>query len=200
MKQQGQFIVFEGLDGSGQSTQVNLLAEFLQSKGANVLTTKEPTQESRPSKRIKKALDEKQGLSAKELQQLFADDRKWHLNNVIKPALQQGKVVISDRYFFSSFAYGMSDGLDFEWLKKINKGFLMPDIVFFLDVSPETCIQRIESRGGGKKLFEKLEKLKKVSKTYKKALNDFEDKTRIHIINGEPSIETVFNQIKNLPL
>jgi len=95
----GKFIVFEGLDGSGQSTQAGLLKDFLLEKGYEVILTKEPTIESEAGRKIRKVLDKKLNLSPKELQELFAQDRKEHLENIIIPALKQGKMVISDRYF-----------------------------------------------------------------------------------------------------
>ncbi|MDD5047666.1 MAG: dTMP kinase, partial [Methanoregulaceae archaeon] len=102
----GKFIVFEGLDGSGQSTQVKLLADFLKNKNIKVLATKEPTLDSAAGRLIRKALDKKTKILPKKFQELYAQDRKEHLNKVIIPNLEKGKTVISDRYFFSSFAYG----------------------------------------------------------------------------------------------
>src|SRR4030043_67748 len=116
----GKFIVIEGLDGSGQSTQTGLLRDFLIKKGQEVILTKEPTRDSEAGKKIKEILDEKIRIEPQKLQDLFAQDRKEHLEKLIVPALKEGKTVISDRYFFSTFAYGAADGLDLEWLIKLN--------------------------------------------------------------------------------
>ena len=194
----GKFIVFEGLDGSGQSTQVEILGKFLEEKEYEVLKTKEPTKDSKFGKKIRKILDKEERISPKKLQKLFSKDRAWHLKKVIIPALKKGKIVISDRYFFSSFSYGMSEGIDLKELLAFNKKFLLPDLVFFLDVSPEVCIQRIEKRGERKTLFEKKEKLKKVYEGYKKVLKEFENSTEIYFINGERSIEEVSLDIKKI--
>ena len=193
---QGKFIVLEGLDGSGQSTQAELLKNFLVKEGLSVILTKEPTLDSEAGRKIRQILDEKNKIESKKLQELFSEDRKEHLENLIIPELKQGKIVISDRYFFSTFAYGAADGLDLEWLIKINNDFLLPDLTFFLNTSPETCVQRIEKRGETKTLFEKREKLEKVYQVYHSSLlNRFEN---IHIIDGEKSIEAVFSQIKEI--
>ena len=194
---QGKLIVFEGLDGSGQSTQAKLLTEFLLQQGRPVVLTKEPTLDSEAGKKIRKVLDKELKVESKKLQELFAQDRKEHLENLIIPALKEGKMVVSDRYFFSTFAYGTADGLDLEWLIKINNEFLLPDLVFFLKVSPEICIQRIEKRGLTKTLFEKKEKLEKVWQVYKILPNRFEN---IYLIDGEKSIEDIFIEIRQIVL
>lgn len=194
-KYPGKFIVFEGLDGSGQSTQVGLLAKFLENRGYKVLATKEPTIDSEAGRKLRNVLDEREKISPREIQELFVEDRKWHLEKVIVPALQQGKTVISDRYFFSTFAYGMADGLSEDWLLKVNENFLLPDLVFFLDAKPEICLQRIEDRGKEKTLFEKKEKLEKVYQNYNHFLKKFASQTKIYLINGEKSIKQVFKDI-----
>jgi deoxyribose-phosphate aldolase/dTMP kinase len=190
----GKFIVFEGLDGSGQSTQAKLLKEFL-NKEADIILTKEPTLDSDAGRKIREVLDKKIEIQPNELQELFTQDRKEHLENLIIPNLKEGKIVISDRYFFSTFAYGAADGLDLNWLIEINNSFLLPNLTFFLKVSPEMCIKRIEKRGEKKTLFEKKEKLIRVWQIYQILLNRFEN---IYLIDGEKSIENVFSQIEKI--
>ena len=191
----GKLIVFEGLDGSGQSTQAEFLKDFLKEKGYKVILTKEPTLDSQAGKEIKEVLEKKKKISPKELQELFAKDRKEHLKTLIIPALEQGKVVISDRYFFSSFAYGQASGLDLNWLIKINNEFLLPDITFFLAVSPKVCLERIKKRKKERTLFEEKEKLEKVYRNYQKIAKEFPN---VKIINGEKPIKEVFEKIKGL--
>lgn len=193
----GKFIVFEGLDGSGQTTQANLLKDFLIKQGKEVILTKEPTLDSLAGKKIREVLDKKIEIKAKELQELFTEDRKEHLEHLIIPDLKEGKIVVSDRYFFSTFAYGKTEGLNLDWLIGINDDFLLPDLTFILKVSPDVCIQRIEKRGEGKKLFEKKEKLEKVWQTYEILPSRFES---VYIIDGEKTKEDVFFQIKNIVL
>jgi len=192
---EGKFIVFEGLDGSGQSTQAGLLKEFLMKKGFNVVLTKEPTLYSEAGKRIRKILDKEIKVSPKELQELMVEDRKEHLEKVIIPALKEEKIVISDRYFLSTFAFGSADGLDLQELIKMNNQFLYPDTVFLLKVSPSICIERIKNRGDRVDLFEKEGKLSEVWKTYKILPDRLEN---IFIIDGEKSIEKVFEKVKEI--
>lgn len=189
----GKFIVIEGLDGSGQSTEASLLRDFFVGQGKEVIATKEPTMDSEAGKKIREALDKKINIESDELQKLFVQDRKEHLENLIIPALKQGKIVISDRYFFSTFAYGASGGLDLEWLIEINNDFLLPDLTIILKVRPEICISRIEGRGEPKTLFEKQEKLAKVWEVYKLMPERFEN---VKIIDGEQPIKKVFEDIK----
>ena len=200
----GKFIVFEGLDGSGQSTQAKLLAEFLknlpagrQGKKRQVLTTKEPTLDSAAGRIIRKVLDKKKKISPKKLQELYAQDRKVHLNGLIIPNLKIGKIVISDRYYFSSFAYGSIE-TPLSCLLKLNNEFLMPDLIFFLDVKPETCLSRIKKRNREQTLFEEKFKLQKVYQNYKKILKKFKN---VIIIDGEKNVKEVHRRIiKNLKL
>ena len=186
----GKFIVIEGLDGSGQSTQAFLLKDHL-----SAILTKEPTKDSLAGEKIKKILEKEETIGAFELQKLFADDRKEHLKNVIIPALEKGNTVISDRYFFSSFAYGISEGLNLDSLIEINKDFLLPDLTIIIKVAPELCLKRIEQRGSLVTLFEKTEKLKKVWAEYEKLANKFDN---VYIIDGEKPIEEVFSKVKSL--
>ncbi len=190
----GKFIVFEGLDGSGQSTQTELLKEYLKEKGEKVVKTKEPTPNSEAGKKIRKALDKKRKISPKKLQKLYADDREEHLNNFIIPNLKKGITVISDRYFFSSFAFG-GINVDLDWLIGINDSFLLPDLTFFLNVPPEVCIKRIKERGDKRTLFEEKEKLKKVYQVFKKVIKRFPN---VKNINGNQSINKVFKEVKKI--
>jgi len=194
----GRFIVFEGLDGSGQTTQVNFLVNFLKKNRIPVFQTKEPTKNSEFGREIRKVLKGEAQINPQGLQELFAKDRESHLKNEIIPNLEQGRIVVSDRYYFSSFAFGSSDGADESWLLRRNKDFLLPDAVFFLDVKPEIAIKRIQNRGGKIEFFERKEKLEKAYNFYKYFLKKFENETRIFYINGEKSPENVFTDIKNI--
>jgi len=189
----GKFIVVEGLDGSGKSAQVNLLIDFLKEQGKEVIETKEPTIESEFGRKIKQALRKEIIVEPLELQKLYVQDRKEHLENKVIPALKEGKFVVSSRYAFSTFAYGYSTGLNVDELVEMNKEFLLPDLTIIVDVSPESCVKRIEGRGEEKELFEELEKLAKVSEIYKKIPQMFEN---VIIVNGEKNIPEVFEEIK----
>ncbi len=191
---QGKFIVFEGPDGSGQSTQAELLKNHLQEKGKSVVLTKEPTKESEASHKISDALNKKISISPEKLQEFFVEDRRDHLSKTILPAIENGQFVISDRYFFSTLAFG-SLNCDLQWLISINKDFLIPDATFILDVRPEVCVARIQNRGRNVQFFETEEKLKKVLENYKKIAPMFPN---IHLINGERPIEIINQEIIEL--
>lgn len=192
----GKFIVVEGLDGSGKSSQVDLLIDFLKKMGKEVIITKEPTMDSESGRKIKQVLRKEIVMDDPlELQKLYVQDRDEHLKNKVIPALKEGKYVVSSRYYFSTFAYGGSDGLDVEMLVELNNNFLQPDISIIIDVPAESCMKRIEGRGELKEYFEELEKLKKIREFYKSFPNRFE---QVVLIDGERPIEEVFNIIKPL--
>jgi len=191
----GKFIVFEGLDGSGQSTQVNLLKQYLEEKGFKVFATKEPTKTSSVAQEIRDVLDKRKEISGDNLQKLFVQDRKEHLEKEILPALERGEMVVCDRYFFSTFAFGTAAGLDLEWLIGLNNEFLLPDISFILKVSPEACLERITKRGTEKTLFEVKEKMYKIWAVFEKLVPRFNN---VFLIDGEKPIQEVFEDAKKI--
>lgn len=185
-------IAFEGLDGSGSSTQAKLLAESLQKEGKSVLLTKEPTDGTPIGKLIREVLQHQWEASPEGLQLLFSADRAEHLRNLILPALNSGKIVITDRYLLSTLAFG-GLGIEIEWLKELNKKFVQPDLTFLLKLSPEDCLKRIAKRGNQTELFEKKEKLERVWQNYE---NLSQDTSSLFIIDAQPEIETIHQQIK----
>lgn len=193
-KYPGNLIAFEGLDGSGQSTQANLLALFLRKKRYLVVLTKEPTLDSRAGEKIRKILDREIQVEPSELQQLFAQDRKEHLENLIIPNLKKGKIVISARYFLSSLAFGSPES-DMEWLIKLNSDFILPDITFILDVPPEVCLERIRKRGKKRNLFEEKERMTQALENYRLLSKRF---INTYWINGNLPEKEVFEQIKEV--
>jgi len=189
----GKFIVIEGLDGSGKSSQVDLVIDFLQKNNKDVVVTKEPTVDSEAGRKIKQALRKEITVEPLELQKLYVQDRREHLQNKVIPALKEGKYVVSSRYAFSTFAYGYSGGLNVDLLIDLNKEFLLPDLTIIVDVDPESCIKRIESRGEPKEFFEELGKLTKVNEIYKKTPQMFQN---VVLVDGRKPISEVFENIK----
>ena len=129
------------------------------------------------------------------LQLLFAADRSHHLEKEVIPLLKDGATVISDRYFFSTIAFGATEIADKEWLAEINKPFLLPDLTFLIKVSPKVCLQRIKGDRFSVELFEKEESLTKVWQNYEELAEKFAD---VYIIDGEKSIEEIFGEIKSI--
>ena len=186
------FIAFEGLDGSGSSTQSRILADKLESSGHIAFLTKEPTNDSPVGKLIREVLQHKWEASPEGLQLLFSADRAEHLKNEIEPALSNGQIVLTDRYFFSTIAYGALAVEDVEWLKSLSKHFRIPDITFLFRLDPKICIERISGRGSDFELFEQQEKLKIIWENYEKIAEEYPN---FHIIDASRSIEEISEEI-----
>jgi len=188
------FIVVEGMDGSGKSTQTRLLCEHLARKGREVVQTFEPTRGPIGSLLREKYLKEVDLPLADRF--LFCADREEHLKRVVLPALEQGKDVVSDRYYHSSLAYGETQGLDLLWLIEMNKFFPRPDLMIFIDVLPETCMERIEKDSGEKRKidkrmkFERIEFLRKLRESYLNLVKVLKNE-RIAVVDGNRSPEEV---------
>lgn len=147
MKNKGFFITFEGVEGSGKSTQMELLGRFLLERGFDILLTREPGGTEIGDKIRDILLDpENKGMDKMVEALLYAASRAQLVAEVIKPALEAGKVVICDRYFDSSVAYQVyGRGIPFEVIEAINKRAIenaKPDITFFLDISVEVGLER----------------------------------------------------------
>jgi len=188
-------IAIEGLDGSGLSTQSNLLRDFLIKKGYQVILTKEQT-DNAIGGLIKSILKKEFDVSPLGLQLLFAADRAHHLASEIDPALMQDKIVISDRYILSSLAFG-SPGVDLEFLKQINSKFRKPDITFIIDTKPETCLERIKKTRFHLELHEEKEKLEQTRKNYLSLKDYFPN---VFVIDGNGTIEEVEKNIQKIVL
>ena len=160
----GVFIVFEGIDGSGKSTHIKLLAEELRGRGLHVLETSEPSRD-RIGTFIREYAERNGDRFTLETETLlFAADRYEHVKQVITPALERGMVVISDRYFYSSIAYQGATGIDLDWIREMNRFAPRPDLSVLLDISPEYSLQRVNDRA--KTVFEVSDYLRKVRDIY----------------------------------
>lgn len=183
MVKKGVFIVIEGLDGSGKTTQATLLAEKL-SKSYNVLLTAEPSKGKIGTFIRECCLYEQTRLPKEAEALLFAADRIEHMETELKPALDEGKLVICDRYVYSSLAYQGSAGLSLDWIKTINARALQPDFCVFIDVPPEKVIERLQRK---RSVMETLETQQKVREIYLKYVEKGElvrvdgDKEKSHV-------------------
>ena len=164
MSMKGIFICIEGLDGSVKSTQAKILTEKL-SKTYNVLYTAEPSQ-GKIGKFIRQCcLYEEKRLPTAVEALLFAADRIEHIQNLVTPALKEGKVVVSDRYVYSSLAYQGSAGLSLDWIEAINANALKPDLCIFIDVEPKVVLDRLKRK---RSVMENLQTQEKVREIYLK--------------------------------
>ncbi|MBI4961695.1 MAG: dTMP kinase [Desulfomonile tiedjei] len=177
LKRSPLFIVFEGIDGAGKSTQAKMLADRLAKAGVPVLLTAEPSDS--PAGLAIKSM--KTRPAVEEEARLFTEDRRHHVKRVIAPALREGRTVVCDRYVYSSVAYQGARGISPEAIISANRDFAIPaDITFLIEIPVETALARIASeRAGGFSPFELKENLMAVDAIYR-VLND----PLIHRIDG----------------
>ncbi len=183
----GLFIALEGLDGSGSSSQVERLKKNLCGLGFKAHETKEPTN-NMIGGLIRGVLTKQWQIEPEGFQLLFAADRSHHLRHIIIPQLEKGRIIISDRYAFSSIAYGSLE-LNRAWLETINEKFILPDITILLKVAPRVCIERIDNSRTHLELFEDKKKLLKVWQTYEKLAEN--QKNSIVVVDGERTKDEV---------
>ncbi|EFW37530.1 dTMP kinase [Treponema phagedenis] len=202
------FIVFEGIDGTGTTSQLRLLRERFASigKAEKVVFTQEPT-DTEIGKLIRKALSKELSLEQKTIAQLFAADRTEHIygNAGIIEHTANGKAVFSDRYFFSSLAYqGLSVGKSLA--KKLNEDFPLPELLFFFDIPVQTSMSRIDKRGLQKEIYEKKDFQTAVRQEYLRIIEEYEKSApemQIIRIDAEKDIQEIHQKIwsfvENLP-
>ncbi len=202
MKKKGLFITFEGLDGSGKTTQMKILSDYLKNRGFYVVTTMEPGG-TKIGQKIRKILLDKKNHDISPLAEtlLFLASRAELVSEVIAPALKEGKIVLCDRFFDSTVVYqGIARGLGEKEILKMNlwaTGGVVPDITFLLSLKVSKGKKRMSDADKKNDRIE-LEKDSFKEKIYKGYLDiAMENKDRIVVIDGEDSIENIFEEIKN---
>ena len=187
----GLLIVFEGIDGSGKSTQCRMLAALLNKKGIANISFAEPTL-GKWGMKIRQLLAKgRNGISADEELEWFMNDRREDVEQNIEPSLRAGKVVLMDRYYFSTAAYQGALGFDPQEIKADNEKFApVPDRVLVFHNSPEKSLERIESSREGKSAFEKRDYLIEVQKVFRSFTG-----SNIRFISSDPSVEKVHEQV-----
>ncbi|MFL5318663.1 MAG: dTMP kinase [Myxococcaceae bacterium] len=192
----GLFIVLEGLDGAGTTTQAERLGQMLRKQGRKVLITREPS-DGPLGLLIRQALTGRLGmpggkgpLSQQTLALMFAADRMDHLEAQVHPALQAGVTVICDRYLLSSLAY-QGATVPMEWVNELNREATSPDLTLFVGVDVETASKRRAIRGGDPELFDADEKQAKIREQYAEAIKLLQKKERIVHIDGTAGIDDV---------
>jgi dTMP kinase len=195
------FIAFEGIDGSGKSTQVELLTQSLKKKGHQVYSTFEPT-DSPIGSVIRNIFTHRIEADHRTIAGLFVADRLDHLlnkSNGILAKLENGYTVITDRYYFSSYAYHGTH-MPLDWVISANSlsaELLRPDINIYIDISPETSMHRLKNGRSTIELYETLENLREVRSKYFEAFKLLEKEENIFITDGERNPELIANDIWN---
>lgn len=187
----GLLIVFEGIDGTGKTTQIKLLADELVQKGYQVITTREPT-DGQYGRKIRQLFTNRREVSLEEELELFMADRREHVEKVIAPALAAGKIVLTDRYYFSTAAYQGAAGKDPEKIIERNEEFApVPDLLLLLVVPTSLSVHRIKTfRNETLNDFEKESALQKVAAIFESIERGF-----IKRIDGTGSFADVHKAI-----
>nr|WP_319492010.1 dTMP kinase [uncultured Desulfobacter sp.] len=195
----GCFVVFEGIDGSGKSTQTQLLCKRLASINTQVVATCEPT-DGPVGRLLRQMLSGKLPADQRTIASLFAADRTEHLMDPetgIRHLVDNGATVVCDRYYFSSYAYH-SQYMDMEWViqaNRLNADILKPDITLFIDVDPEICLKRLQTTRKHLEIYEKIDILKQVRANYLAAFRRLENQECVAVIDGNDSVENIANAV-----
>lgn len=196
----GLFITFEGIDGAGKSTQIQIVKKLLEDKGYEVVLTREPGGTDISEKIREIILDnDNDEMSFVTEALLYAASRAQHVYQVIKPQLKQGKIVICDRYIHSSIAYqGYARGLGAEKVMSINSHAidgLLPDISFFILLPSEKAMERLKKseKHLDRLEVEKIDFFKKVEQGYEKMAKEYEN---IIVIDASKSVDKIASEIK----
>jgi dTMP kinase len=202
----GTYIALEGIDGSGKSTQIERLFEYFKSQGKEVIKTREPRKdEGLIGELIQKILHGKTKIPSVAFQYLFSADRQMHHEEVILPSLRKGKIVLSDRCFWSAIPYGITDRggildentaeymLVAQSILSMYHQFTLPDFTFYLDIPLDIALKRIEGEGGQMEIYENKKILQKTIKGYEWLLQKFPEEFKV--IDGTQGVEEVTKEI-----
>ena len=187
----GVLFVLEGIDGTGKTTQARMLLDKLVKQGYDAVYFREPS-DSRWGREIKKKAKSPDSVTPEQELELFIADRRENVEKNLKPALQEKKVVVLDRYYFSTIAYQGAKGIDTARIRMENEAFAVkPDLVFIMDIAPDKGLKRIDNRGSKDLLFEREDYLAEVRKIFK----SFQGESFIHLNASQP-IEKIAAQIE----
>jgi len=184
----GMLICIEGIDASGKTTQAKLLVKNLNERGYEAVYTSEPTKGFFGQILRQKILYGNERVPAVVEALLFALDRLEHVEKEIKPALEKEKIVVSDRYLYSSIAYQGAAGLDPAWIEEINRWAIKPDLAIYLDVPAEVVIKRLKRK---RSVMETLENQRKVRNVYLRLVKE----GMLLLVDGNRPIEEIEREI-----
>ena len=185
-------INLEGIDGCGKSTQSKFLMDKFESDNEKIILLKEPTN-GKYGQKLWEMLSGKIEATTEEILELFVLDRREHVNQKIQPALDEGKIVLMDRYYYSTMAYQAAAGIDVNRIKKDNEFAPKPDIVLIFDLPADLAMKRVRSHSVAD-VFEKEEYLERVRKAY---LN-LEGDSLVRIIDATRTPEKIFDEVWKL--
>lgn len=197
----GAFIAFEGIDGSGKSTQSALLIQKLRQERIPCYATMEPT-DAPIGSLIRQVMTGRIKTDNKAVAALFAADRLDHLLNEVDgivSKIESGVTVVTDRYYFSSYAYN-SVHMPMEWVIKANEqssAILRPSLTVYIDIDPDTALDRIAKNRFRQELFEKKSMLVKVRDNYMKAFKLLEKEEKVVIVDGNRPQEEIAEAVWN---
>ena len=185
-------INLEGIDGCGKSTQSQFLMGEFEKNNEKTILLKEPTN-GKYGRKLWEMLSGKIEATTEEILELFVRDRKEHVDQKINPALNEGKIVLMDRYYYSTMAYQAAAGIDVKRIRKDNEFAPKPDIVLVFDLPADLAMKRVRGHSVAD-VFEKEEHLEKVRKAY---LN-LEDDSLVRIIDATRTPEEIFDEVWKL--
>ena len=188
---EGRIIVLEGIDKAGKGTQCKLLQNDIMKAGFNCKILDFPDYSTPIGKEIRLFLDGRRSYSS-QVQHMLLSVNRWEKKEEIEKMLQNGTIIIMDRYYQSNIVYGLSNGLDLNWLINLDKGLPKEDIVIILEIDPATSYKRVNRN---RDLFEKnLEFLSNVKQNYQKLSQVYNWK----IVNGEENVEKIHLKTSSL--
>lgn len=205
----GLYIALEGIDGCGKTTQIAKLAEYFKTQGKEVVLTREPRKSGIIGDLVQKVLTGEEKLPSVSIQYLFSADRAANHHDTVLPSLKEGKVVITDRCFWSAIVYGILDRTGGNYDKSdadlllmtqsilsMYHQFTVPDFTFYLKIPLEESLRRLKTKKDVKEIYEEDDKIAKVLTGYEYLKDRFSD--AITEINGNQPIEKVTEEIIRL--
>ena len=195
MAKRGKFILFEGIDRSGKSTQCRLLYNHLKSSGKSVIEMSFPDRTTPLGKIIDQYLKKELEIPSSEAVHLLFSANRWELNEKIKQTLEKGTTIVMDRYIYSGLAFSSAKKIDLDWCRKADQGLVIPDIIFYLDIIIDEVMKRCNF---GEERYEEKRFQQKVIRQFTKILVGLEKTLNWKIIDGSWDVEKISQHVIEL--